>query len=260
MTDRAPRRFSGRSQAVYNGPSGTTMPNARTYEYLVLQYMPNIASGEFINCAVLLFQRRPSDGRRPFCGIRVLQDWSVLERLDENVDIELVRSIVGDTGYRVGKALEGCSGREQLPLLLQEIDSWSNGVVSTPPAELVTEDPEASLCELDRIYLRQERITVTSDAAKQERRKAERIPCHIPLQLKTHGSSCERSVSAVCLDVSESGVAFETKADLNVGDTVELEFSQHDHPPTVQQARLVYRCGRRFGARFSEPRHWASAK
>jgi hypothetical protein len=85
MTDRAPRRFSGRSRAVYNGASGTTMPNARTYEYLVLQYMPNIASGELINCAVLLFQRRPSDGSKPFCGIRVLQEWSALERLDENV-------------------------------------------------------------------------------------------------------------------------------------------------------------------------------
>jgi Protein of unknown function (DUF3037)/PilZ domain len=230
------------------------MPNARTYEYLVLQYMPNIASGEFINCAVLLFQRRPSDGSKSFCGIRVLQDWSALERLDENVDVELVRSIVQDTGRRVGKALEDCSGSEQLPLLLQEIDSWSNGVVSTPPAELVTEDPEASLCELDRVYLRQERITVTSDAAKRERRKAERTLCHITLQVKTHGSSGKRSVSAVCLDVSESGVAFETEADLTVGDTVELEFSQNDQPPSVQQARLAYRLGLRYGAYFSEPR------
>ena len=57
----------------------------------------------------------------------------------------------------------------------------------------------------------------------------------------------------MCLDVSEIGVAFETAADLNVGDTVELEFSQNDQPPYVQQARLAYRLGLRYGAYFSEP-------
>jgi len=53
------------------------------------------------------------------------------------------------------------------------------------------------------------------------------------------------------MDLSESGVAFETEADLDVGATVELEFSQHDQPPFVQQARLAYRAGLRYGAHFT---------
>ena len=128
------------------------MPIARTCQYLVLQYMPNLASREFVNCAVLLFEQPPSDGRRPFCGLRVRLDWSPLERLDENVDVELVQNIVRDTGRRVGKALEDPSGGGRLSRLLQEIGSWSNGVVSTAPVLLVTDDPEASLSELDRVY------------------------------------------------------------------------------------------------------------
>ena len=227
------------------------MPIARTYQYLVLQYMPNIQSGEFVNCAVLLFEQRPSDGRRPFCGIRARLDWSPLERLDENVDLELVQNIIRDTGRRLGKVLEDSSGGEQLSLLLQEIGSWSNGVVPTAATVLVTDDPEASLCELDRVYLRQKPMTLTSDAAQRERRKVQRTPCQIPLQVTTRGWSGARCVSAMCMDVSERGVAFETEADLDVGATVELEFSQHDQPPFVQQARLAYRSGLRYGAHFT---------
>jgi Protein of unknown function (DUF3037)/PilZ domain len=226
------------------------MSSAPTYEYLLLRYMPNIVLGEFITCAVLLFEQRPSDSTHPFCGVRILQDWSVLERLDENVDVDFVGNIVRDTARRVRAALEDCTGRE-LGLLLKEIESWSNGVVSTPPTVLVTDDPEASLGELDKVYLRDSRITVTTDAAPRERRKDERIPSHILLEIKTHSRSGERCVGAVCTDIGQGGLAFETEADLDVGDIVELKFSQNDHPFLVQQAKLVYRYGLRYGARFT---------
>jgi hypothetical protein len=55
----------------------------------------------------------------------------------------------------------------------------------------------------------------------------------------------------VCIDLSEGGLAFESGADLDVGDIVELQFPQNDEPSSVQQARLVYRSGLRYGVQFT---------
>ena len=60
----------------------------------------------------------------------------------------------------------------------------------------------------------------------------------------------ERSDDATCTDLSESGVAFETEAQLNVGEIVVLEFRQKADAAYRCHARLSYRMGRKYGAYF----------
>jgi len=60
----------------------------------------------------------------------------------------------------------------------------------------------------------------------------------------------EKADDAVCTDLSEGGVSFDTTAELNVGDIVILEFQLKGEAAYRCHARLTYRMGRRYGAYF----------
>ncbi len=83
-----------------------------------------------------------------------------------------------------------------------------------------------------------------------ERRQRERIALRIPLRILSCGLLMEKSDEATCTDLSEGGVAFETAAELNVGDIVLLEFRQKSEAVYRCHARLTYRMGRKYGAYF----------
>jgi len=83
-----------------------------------------------------------------------------------------------------------------------------------------------------------------------DRRRRERIALRIPLRVLSCGLLMERSDEAICTDLSESGVAFGTEAQLNVGDIVLLEFHQKGEAAYRCHARLAYRMGRKYGAYF----------
>jgi hypothetical protein len=83
-----------------------------------------------------------------------------------------------------------------------------------------------------------------------DRRRRERIALRIPLRVVSCGLLMERTDEATCTDLSEGGVAFETAAELNVGDIVLLEFRQKGDPTYRCHARLTYRMQRKYGAYF----------
>jgi len=83
-----------------------------------------------------------------------------------------------------------------------------------------------------------------------DRRYRERVALKIPLRILSYGLLMEKSVEAVCTDLSEGGVAFDTGAELNIGDIVILEFHQKGEMAYRCHARLTYRMGRRYGANF----------
>jgi PilZ domain len=83
-----------------------------------------------------------------------------------------------------------------------------------------------------------------------DRRRRERIALRIPLRILSCGLLMERSDEAICTDLSEGGVAFDTAAQLNVGDIVLLEFRQKGEAAYRCHARLSYRMGRKYGAYF----------
>src|ERR1700678_1091259 len=82
-----------------------------------------------------------------------------------------------------------------------------------------------------------------------DRRLRERIALKIPLRVLSYGLLMEKSDEAICTDLSEGGVAFDTAAELNVGDIVILEFRQKGELAYRCHARLTYHiflryCGR----------------
>ena len=83
-----------------------------------------------------------------------------------------------------------------------------------------------------------------------DRRRRERIPLKIALRVLSYGVLVDRSYEAVCTDLSEGGVSFDCKSELNVGDIVILEFHQKGESVYRCHARLSYRMGRRYGAYF----------
>jgi hypothetical protein len=83
-----------------------------------------------------------------------------------------------------------------------------------------------------------------------DRRRRERVALQIPLRILSCGLLMERSDEAICTDLSEGGVAFDSEAQLNVGDIVLLEFRQKGEVAYRCHARLTYRMGRKYGAYF----------
>lgn len=83
-----------------------------------------------------------------------------------------------------------------------------------------------------------------------DRRRRERVTLRIPLRILTYGVLVDKANEAVCTDLSEGGVAFDSESELNVGDIVILEFHQKGEAAYRCHARLAYRMGRRYGAYF----------
>ena len=83
-----------------------------------------------------------------------------------------------------------------------------------------------------------------------DRRRRERIALKIPLRIVSCGLLIEKSDQATCTDLGEGGVAFETEAELNVGEIVVLEFRQKGEATYRCHARLAYRMGTKYGAYF----------
>ena len=83
-----------------------------------------------------------------------------------------------------------------------------------------------------------------------DRRRRERIPLNIRLRIVSYGMLVDKASEGTCTDLSEGGVSFDCKAELNVGDVVILEFHQKGEAAYRCHARLAYRMGARYGAYF----------
>ncbi len=83
-----------------------------------------------------------------------------------------------------------------------------------------------------------------------DRRRRDRIALRIPLRILSYGLLMEQVNDAICTDLSEGGVSFDTAAVLNVGDVITIEFRQKGEAAYRCHARLSYRAGRKYGAYF----------
>ena len=80
------------------------------------------------------------------------------------------------------------------------------------------------------------------------RRRENRIRVNIPARIIYQGLLHEVSADAVCADISEAGISFQTSAGLYVGEVVEVEFRNQIAAPFRFQVRLLYKMGNRYGA------------
>ncbi|HZP24835.1 MAG TPA: PilZ domain-containing protein [Terriglobales bacterium] len=83
-----------------------------------------------------------------------------------------------------------------------------------------------------------------------DRRRGDRIALRIPVRVFTYSPTREKSEDAICTDLCEGGMAFETPAQLNIGEVVIVEFQLKGETPYRCHARLTYRMGCRYGGYF----------
>jgi PilZ domain len=91
-------------------------------------------------------------------------------------------------------------------------------------------------------------------SARTEARRCERVAFSMPLRIISHGMAGHKSDQGMCIDISETGVAFVTEADLNFTDVIELVFEANGQTELRCQALLLYRFGPRYGAYFTDYR------
>jgi hypothetical protein len=85
-----------------------------------------------------------------------------------------------------------------------------------------------------------------------EGRRHERVELMMPLLIINYAVTGVQCNEGVSVDVSDSGVAFETEADLNPGNLIELVFDVNGETEYRRYARLLYRFGLRYGAYFTK--------
>jgi len=81
-------------------------------------------------------------------------------------------------------------------------------------------------------------------------RRQERTALCVPIQIISHGTTTQNCAQGVCVDISLTGVAFSTDADLHLTDIIELIFEPKCQPTFRQYVRLLYRLGPRYGGYF----------
>jgi len=84
-------------------------------------------------------------------------------------------------------------------------------------------------------------------------REAERTTLLFPMKIIRHTPTGEKCDSGFCIDISLTGVAFLSEAELSVADIVQLVSGPEDQPALQRYASLRHRCGRRYGAHFISP-------
>jgi PilZ domain len=86
-----------------------------------------------------------------------------------------------------------------------------------------------------------------------ERRRKSRVSTHVPITVTYSGPRDEITQDGICTDLSESGIAFETPADLFVGEIVDVTFRQKGAEAVRVSVRLLYKAGNRYGSYFMSP-------
>jgi hypothetical protein len=81
------------------------------------------------------------------------------------------------------------------------------------------------------------------------KQRQSRIPIRIPVRVISHSSTGDRSDDGICTDINECGtVELELEVNLDMTNSVELEFVQNHRAVFHREARLLYRCRRKYGA------------
>ena len=96
-------------------------------------------------------------------------------------------------------------------------------------------------------------IPTAAELLPRERRWKDRIRTHVPITVSYQTPRDEITQGGICVDISESGVAFESPADLFVGEIVDLTFRQEGAEPVRVSVRLLYKAGNRYGSYFTSP-------
>jgi len=100
--------------------------------------------------------------------------------------------------------------------------------------------------------IRANKTTHLNTECAAERRGNTRIPTRIPVRIFGSGDSSTGYDVGICTDITETGMAFETEANLNLCEPVQIEFHLTNQPIYRRELVLFYRVGPRYGGYFQE--------
>ncbi|MGE0404950.1 MAG: DUF3037 domain-containing protein [Candidatus Korobacteraceae bacterium] len=124
------------------------MPDLKQCEFLVVRYMPDALTEEFVNLGVVLLESGANGSG--FSGVRFTRDWRRAKCLDPGLDLELLEELEGD--------LRGQLARKDRDWVLAKLQDYcSNGIQLTAAKACLTVDPAQELEALARIYLERRR-------------------------------------------------------------------------------------------------------
>lgn len=122
------------------------MAELRKLEYVVLRYMADAATDEFVNVGLVVVE--PRTGPEGFSQARFQKDWKRLECLDPDVDIEMLEAIERE----IHEQLKSLPGQAELIRLLET--SYSGIIQLSETRGCVTDDPAKEIEKLASIYFR----------------------------------------------------------------------------------------------------------
>ena len=95
-----------------------------------------------------------------------------------------------------------------------------------------------------------EPISSSPPAQSVENRRHERRPLHSLIRITYCADATQSAQTAQGIDVSDSGVAFESDSELDFYSVMRLEYTEDDGTKRCRTARLQYRMRRTYGAYF----------
>ncbi len=134
------------------------MPELKQCEFILLRYLPDALTEEFVNIGVLLVEAGPDGGG--FAGVRFTRDWRRARCLDPGLDLELLSQMESDLRRQLARA-------DRRMVLSKMQDYCSNGIQLAAPKACLTADPAAELEALARMYLEHRRPGPRERSARQ---------------------------------------------------------------------------------------------
>jgi len=128
---------------------------AKQLEFMLVRYVPNIVSGEFVNIGVLLFDEAGA------MHLRFTRDWRHVRALDPAADVETLQALEADLNTQL------TSGVLDRPALLTKLQDYlSNGIELTPAKGVLAEDAASEVEALARIYLGRRRAAIRESSGR----------------------------------------------------------------------------------------------
>jgi hypothetical protein len=113
-------------------------------EFYLLRYVPNAAKGEFVNIGLMMIEA----GEMGFGEVRFTQDWRPAERLDPQIDTEMLQAVE----RHVRQQFQDPARRD---LLLRKMeDSFSNLIQLSPKSIVLAEEPAREIEALASFYFK----------------------------------------------------------------------------------------------------------
>jgi len=124
------------------------MADLRKCEFILLRYVPDALTEEFVNLGIILIESAENGGG--FSGVRFTRDWRRARCIDPGADFELLGELESDLRKQLA--------RGDRDWILQKLQDYcSNGIQLMPAKACLAANPAEELESLARMYLERKR-------------------------------------------------------------------------------------------------------